>query len=292
MTALFIGHNYTDITFLTDHIPTGDEKTIGEDFSFGVGGNAVVAAFTAATMGTRTDLLTQVAPDRLGDVFLQRAAKMGIRIYPIPVKRSSASLILPNGTKRAIVRCRDTDYLLEMPSVDLNGYSVIHYDGHLGEVPLKLAKEAFEKQILTSLDGGNVREHTEEILPFTNIAVVSEDFAKTLGKNAGETLKYLANKGVGLPAITLGAEGVLFIDGGIEHHLPALPIPEEQVIDSTGAGDVFHGAYITSYLQGFGNTWEDHFKFARAASALSVQKLGAEAGIPTLEDVKKLLEKS
>jgi hypothetical protein len=56
----------------------------------------------------------------------------------------------------------------------------------------------------------------------------------------------------------------------------------ERVIDTNGAGDVFHGAYVYSYLNNPGKSWQDHFEFARAASTFKIQRLGNEAGLPTL----------
>jgi sugar/nucleoside kinase (ribokinase family) len=68
--------------------------------------------------------------------------------------------------------------------------------------------------------------------------------------------------------------------------MAALPVPDEKVVDTNGAGDVFHGAYIYSYLSDPGADWETRFRFARAASAHAVQHLGNEAKLPSLADVK------
>jgi sugar/nucleoside kinase (ribokinase family) len=67
--------------------------------------------------------------------------------------------------------------------------------------------------------------------------------------------------------------------------LPALPVPPERVIDTNGAGDVFHGAYVYSYLANPAKSWQEHFEFARAASTFKVQRLGNEAGLPTVADI-------
>jgi sugar/nucleoside kinase (ribokinase family) len=65
----------------------------------------------------------------------------------------------------------------------------------------------------------------------------------------------------------------------------ALPVPRERVIDTSGAGDVFHGAYIYSYIANPSQSWAEHFRFAEAAAAFKIQHLGNEAGLPTLADV-------
>lgn len=114
MDALFIGHSYIDVTFVTDTVPSGDEKALGKDYAFGIGGNAMVSAFAFAKLGKpeglRPNLVVPIAPDWLGDMILRKAADYGIGLFPRRVAKSSLSLVLPNGTKRAIVRCRDDDY--------------------------------------------------------------------------------------------------------------------------------------------------------------------------------------
>ena len=58
------------------------------------------------------------------------------------------------------------------------------------------------------------------------------------------------------------------------------------MLDTNGAGDVFHGAYVYSYLSNPAKSWQDHFEFARAASTYKIQRLGNEAGLPTLPDIE------
>jgi sugar/nucleoside kinase (ribokinase family) len=77
-------------------------------------------------------------------------------------------------------------------------------------------------------------------------------------------------------------------EDGIVQTQPALPVPSDRVIDTSGAGDVFHGAYIHSYLADAEKRWAAHFQFARAASAFKIQHLGNEAGLPTLAEIAAL----
>jgi sugar/nucleoside kinase (ribokinase family) len=71
--------------------------------------------------------------------------------------------------------------------------------------------------------------------------------------------------------------------------LPALDVPAASIVDTSGAGDVFHGAYVWSYLNRPELPWAEHFTFARAASAHKIQHLGNEAGLPQVEDVERVL---
>jgi sugar/nucleoside kinase (ribokinase family) len=68
--------------------------------------------------------------------------------------------------------------------------------------------------------------------------------------------------------------------------LPALPVPLQRIVDTSGAGDVFHGAYVHSYLANPAMSWDEHFRFARAAAAHKIQHLGNEAGLPGLADIE------
>lgn len=286
MHALFIGHTYIDVTFLTDHIPTGDEKHVAQDYAVSFGGNAVTAAFCCAKLGIAPDLISTVADDWLGRMFLDMAAKYAISVHARKVKESSVSFIMPNNGQRAIVRCRDDAYLHPCPNLNLNGCRALHLDGHQADAALHYARACREAGILTSLDGGAVRENTDELLRFIDVAVVSERFSEQLGLENHGTLDFLAARGCKVSAVTMGERGMLWREGARPvRHLPALAVPVGRVIDTNGAGDIFHGAYIYSYLSDPLATWEAHFTFARAASAHSVQHLGNEASLPSLADV-------
>jgi len=99
MQALFIGQTYIDVTFLADALPTGDEKAVAQDYAISFGGNAVTAAFCCAKLGLPPDLLTSVADDWLGRMFVDMAAKYGISVHHRKVRESLLSFIMPRGLK-------------------------------------------------------------------------------------------------------------------------------------------------------------------------------------------------
>jgi sugar/nucleoside kinase (ribokinase family) len=103
--ALFIGHSYIDVTFLTDHIPTGDEKYVAQDYAVSFGGNAVTAAFCCAKLSAEVDLITTHADDWLGRMFMEMAEHYSLTIHPRLVETSSLSFVMPNHGKR---RCIST----------------------------------------------------------------------------------------------------------------------------------------------------------------------------------------
>lgn len=287
MEALFIGQTYIDVTLLADEIPTGDDKAVAKDYAVSFGGNAVTAAFACAKLGIAPDLLTSLAADWLGRMFTDMAARYGVFIHPRPVKRSSLSFVIPNNGKRAILRARDDDYLHPFPTLNLGGCRLLHLDGHQADAAIAYAKACREQGILTSLDGGGLRSNTHELLEFIDVAVVAERLCEQMELTPNEMLTYLHARGCRIGAVTLGERGVVWIDEkGLKREMAALKVPRSRVIDTNGAGDIFHGAYCYSYLAQPEASWEDHFRFARAASAHSVQWLGNEASLPTLKDIE------
>jgi sugar/nucleoside kinase (ribokinase family) len=286
MHALFIGQTYIDVTFLTDRMPTGDEKHVASAFAISFGGNAVTAAFCCAKLGLIPDLLATVADDWLGRMFLDMAAKYRIPLHPRKVRTSSLSFIMPNNGKRAIVRCRDDDYLDTFPRLNLTACRALHLDGHQPNAAIYHAKAAREVGLLTSLDGGGLRSNTHELLAFIDIAIVAERLCEQMGLEPARMLDYLKRRGCRIGGVTLGERGMVWYDeAGAVRTLPALVVPPDRVVDTSGAGDVFHGAYVYSYLTDASKSWEEHFRFARAASAYKIQYLGNEAGLPTLADI-------
>ena len=283
MQALFIGQTYIDVVFITDHMPTGDEKHVASDYAVSFGGNAVTAAFCCAKLGIVPDLIATAANDWLGRMFQDMCAKYGISLHGRKVNQSSLSFIMPKDGKRAIVRCRDDEHIHPFPILNLGGCRALHVDGHQPDAAIHYAKVCREAGILTSLDGGGLRTNTHELLEFIDVAIVAERLCEQMDLTPEKMLDYLKSRGCKIGGVTMGEKGLLWYDEtGTVQVMPAMPI------DTNGAGDVFHGAYVYSYLAHPGKSWREHFDFARAASTFKIQRLGNEAGLPTLVDIAKV----
>jgi sugar/nucleoside kinase (ribokinase family) len=292
MQALFIGQTYIDVTFLADHIPEGDEKAVASEYAVSFGGNAVTAAFCCAKLSIVPDLLTSVADDWLGRMFLDMAAKYKIPVHPRRVASSSLSFIMPQGDRRAIVRCRDNAYLDAFPVLDLAGCRALHLDGHQPDAALHYARKCRAAGILTSLDGGGLRSNTHELLAYVDVAVVAERLCQQMQLSPRDMLDYLKGRGCRIGGVTSGERGMLWYDEtGAVRLMTALPVPRHAIRDTSGAGDIFHGAYLHSCLAHPERSWDEHFRFARAAAAHKIQHLGNEAGLPTLADIETVRQR-
>ena len=283
--ALFIGQAYIDVTFLSQSMPVGDEKCVADDYAFSFGGNAVSAAFCCAKLGLEAHLICNVADDWPGRMFQDMARKHHVHLHPRRVHRSSVSFVHPFRGKRAILRGRDAAYLDTFPIIDLASFGAIHLDGHQADAAIHYAKESRAHGILTSLDGGRQRANTEDLLRLTDVAVMSELFCEETALKPRGVLTYLQMQGCKVGAVTMGHDGVLWYGDGREGRLPAYFVPSEKIVDTNGAGDIFHGAYLFSYIREPQKPWEEHFRFASAAAALSIQTLGIEASLPKLAEI-------
>ncbi len=289
MQALFIGQAYIDVTMIADAMPSGDDKSVARDYAVSFGGNAVTACFACAKLGFTPDLLASLADDWLGRMFLDMAAKYQIPVHGRKVRRSSLSFILPREGKRAILRARDDDYLHPFPRLNLGECRALHLDGHQADAAIHYAKVCREKGVLTSLDGGGLRSNTHDLLGFVDIAIVAERLGEQMNLDERGMLDYLKARGCKIGGITQGERGMIWYDeSGEVKRLSSLPVPSPLVIDTSGAGDVFHGAYLASWLGAPDAPWSRHFEFARAASAFKIQHLGNEAGLPAQADVANM----
>ena len=222
-------------------------------------------------------------------MFLDMASKYQIPVHPRKVQRSSLSFILPHEGKRAILRARDDNYLHPFPILNLGGCRALHLDGHQSDAALHYAKLCRTDGILTSLDGGGLRSNTHELLGYIDVAIVAERLCEQMNLDERGMIDYLKGRGCRIGGITQGERGMLWYDEtGEVRRLPALPVPAQAIIDTSGAGDVFHGAYVASYLSDPQQGWAKHFDFARGASAFKIQHLGNEAGLPTRADIARM----
>ena len=142
------------------------------------------------------------------------------------------------------------------------------------------AQHAKDEGVLTVLDTDNPTPGIDSLLQLTDVLIVGTEFpARLTGiSDVRGALRAAAQRGPWFVGVTLGPGGALAYVRGEFHYVPAFRVP---VVDSTGAGDIFHAGSIYGLLQGWST--EDTLRFAAAAAALKCEKLGGRPGIPTLE---------
>src|SRR3989344_7527272 len=240
--ALSIGNSCYDIV-LPGPSATGNEKRSETIIARSVGGGAVTAAILCAKLGNVCDLLTTVGEDEFGPIVQKRIERYGIRLHSRMVRETSVSVFKPYAHERAMDGYRDVDFLQEFPRLEIDGCRALHLAGPQEDAALYYAKLCRQKGILTSLDGGKKRGNTDELLRHIQVAIVSRKMCEEYGydKPAG-MLAYLQWKGCMIGGGTWDEHGLFWDDqNGRNQHTPPFFLPREMGIDTTGAGDIFHG---------------------------------------------------
>lgn len=290
--VICIGHAAYDLTMGVEHHPAADEKIQADRFSFAGGGPAANAAVAVCRLGGSSAFCGYLGRDSYGEThaneFLAEGVDLSFTIrgpHPTPI---SVILAKPDGLRSVVNFKKNTpslepESLKELSEIDVN---VLLFDGHEPLISEKILKEAHSRGIPTVLDAGSVNQGTRLLAPHIDYLVGSETFAREwTGTNnafeALEVLKHLAPNVV----ITLGSDGLIWARCGETGYLSAFRV---NPIDSTGAGDAFHGAFALGLARDMG--WNELLRYASAVGALTCMKLGARAGIPDANAVRIFLD--
>ncbi|MGB2822002.1 MAG: PfkB family carbohydrate kinase, partial [Phycisphaerae bacterium] len=155
------------------------------------------------------------------------------------------------------------------------------------EAELRAAREARRLGIPVVGDLGRIDEGTRDILEQMDYAIVSEACALALtdGDDLRDACERIGSMGPRCVVVTLGERGLVYLDGDDFGQMPAFAV---DVVDTTGAGDVFHGAFCCGLIEGL--DIEANLRFASATAAMKCTRLGGRAGIPTRDEVLRFLK--
>jgi sulfofructose kinase len=288
--VLCVGIAAYDLIFSVSHHPQPDEKTKAEHLLTCGGGPAANAAVAVNRLGLQAAFCGYIGNDFYGQQILSEFNSEGVNTKWIKRGEAATSLsmilVKPNGDRTVILHRANKKYL-QPYQFDLNEIkpSVILFDGHEPHISLSLIKKAKEKKIKTILDAGSLHRGTKELIHDVDYLICSEKFAQEytgLDQELG-SLKILA---MHCPKviITLGDRGIIWKFGAKTGTHPAFPI---KAIDTTGAGDAFHGAFAAGLTQN--SSWEYLLRFASAVAALTCTRIGARIGLPRKDEVDQFL---
>ncbi|GIW40927.1 MAG: ribokinase [Candidatus Binatia bacterium] len=255
------------------------------------GGQVPTALVALRRWGLRTAYLGSFGDDEAGRISLESLRSEGVEVgIPLVRKgvRNQESIILVDAVtgQRTVLWNRPGELGLrvhELSRETVSSARLLLLDGYDSEVALEAASWARESGTLVMVDLDVPDSKTEELLRRTDLAVVSREFLERFAdtRDLRTALRRIARLGPPVAAVTLGAGGSLALAEG---HFLFVPALRERVVDSTGAGDVFHAGCAYGVLAGW--TLAETLRFANAAAALACRRLGARAGIPSLEEAK------
>lgn len=278
--------------------PLEDGKVELIDLHIQCGGPASTALVTLARLGVSTSFFGSISDDPFGIMISENLRKENVDISFLKVTTGHTSqyafigVCEATGT-RTIFWHRGTVPHLGPGDVAVERFSnarVLHVDSLMISAAAEAARQAHARGMTVVMDGGTMRKGMEELLPHVDILIASETFAAPfVGGSAGpqDILHALRALGPGQIVVTLGSRGSVGLCDDLVIKQEAFEVP---VVDTTGAGDVFHGGYIYGVLQDWG--MQECMRFAAAAAALKCTRMGAQAGIPDHESVQRLLDAS
>ncbi len=297
--AIGLGVSTLDIVTLVDHFPAGEEVQRAYDMTLQGGGPVATAIVTLARLGARCAMLDTLGDDWRGRLILDEYRREGVSTEFLHVADSCTSataciLVEKNSAARTIVYLPGTTPELSasmLPRQAIESCRILHLNGRHWQACLEAARWRQASGALTSFDGGAGRYRPEmrELLPLCQVAIVARGFAAdyTGTDDPGQASECLQRDGPQLVVITDGARGSwVRARGEPPFHQPAYRVP--RLVDTTGCGDAYHGAFLFGLLQG----WDLRrtAAFASAAAALNAQQLGGRRGLPRHDDVRAFLQ--
>ncbi|PPD35694.1 MAG: carbohydrate kinase [Methylomonas sp.] len=285
--VLCIGHASYDLVFSVPYHPSQDEKMVADNFLGCGGGPAANAAVTAARLGFKAAFAGYLGNDAWGDSHYTELQNQGIELklivrgnWPTPL---STILVKPDG-KRALINYKGNTQALAADAMDFADISpkTVLFDGHEPHISLALLAQ-LDAKTPTILDAGSLHPGTQLLMDKVSHLVCSEKFAL---QYAGDVQKALAELAALAPnvVITLGEYGLIWQRGNETGQLPA---PSVIAIDTTGAGDAFHGAFAVAMAANM--DWLEVLRYASVAGALCCTKNGARPGLPYKHELNTLL---
>lgn len=288
-----LGQASLDYITIVDGYPAEDTKLEAGGFAVAGGGPVATALAGLSRLKVKASFMGVVGDDDAGRAIIKGLEDEGVDVSGVKVRKdgeSQRAFIIVNrrsGT-RTIVWKRPRAKALAVREIDsarISGSDMLILDGLMVEASLKAAAIARGAGVPVLLDAGRVREGMMELCALSDYVVGSAEFASGLGLAPVKAVKRLSESGCRAATVTSGRKGsVTFCDG----RLIVQKGFDVDVVDTTGAGDVFHGGYAYGVLMGW--PIEKTVEFASAFAAIKCMSIGGRAGIPTLASTARFIK--
>lgn len=286
-----IGHAELHHLAVVDRYPDLESRVELAGFSIQGGGTVATALAALAGMNVKTSFLGKLSDDSFGDFILRGLTGLGVDISRVIRQAGRLSpysfIIIERESQRRTVFHTDGNMdPLAPEELDLHCLQqarILIVDGHLMEVQIHAAEEAKRHEVTVVLDAGGITEGMGELVALSDVLIASERYASEVAPRGEieDCLIELHRMGPRIVVVTMGEEGSIGLEGEKLVRQPPLQV---NVVDTTGAGDVYLGGYCYGLLQGW--PLERCMQIAAATSGLSCRELGSRAGLPDLDEVE------
>jgi sulfofructose kinase len=260
------------------------------------GGQTATALATCAALGLRAKFAGVLGSDENGARIRAELVRRGIDVTDAVVhdgrNQFAAILVDERSGERIVLWSRDEGLALEPDELStalLASARIVHVDDVDQEGAIRAARRARTSGAIVTSDIDRVTDRTEELVGAVSIPILAEHVppALTGEKDMERALRKLRRQHDTMLCVTLGRSGAMILDGDTLHHEPAFHV---DAVDTTGAGDVFRGAFMHGLLRR--ESPENLLRFANAAAAVSCTRAGAIDAVPALADVSGMLSRN
>ena len=289
--ALGIGLNATDTLVLVPHFPAYAGKVRLERELISPGGQVASAMVACAKLGLRSSYIGTVGDDERGRIQLESLRAAGVEMSSVEVYSNCATqtayILVDQATgERTVIWRRDDCLALpadQITEAKISETRLLHIDAHDMPAIAKAASIARRLGIPVTLDVDTIHPGVETVLPHVDYLIASTEFPLqwTGDRDPFRALELMQGEyGMHVAAMTLGPHGALARCQSRFYYSPGFVV---NCVDTTGAGDVFHGAFCYAVIEKM--PLLDSLEFANAMAALNCTALGARGGIATLPEV-------
>jgi sugar/nucleoside kinase (ribokinase family) len=290
-----VGLNATDTLLLVPHFPPYGGKVPFKQEVVSPGGQVASAMAVCSRLGLRAKYIGTVGDDEAGRIQMASLRAESMDVEDVEVRANcpnqQAYIVIDQSTGERTILWRRDDCLridpARMTREKIACARLLHVDGHDTPAVARAAKIAHEHGIPVSVDVDRIYPGFGEVLALTDFLVSSTEFPE---KWTGEADPFRALEkiqreyGMRVAAMTLGADGALARADGSFFYSPGFVV---QCADTTGAGDVFHGAFCYAVLAGM--ELRESLEFSNAMAALNCTRLGARGGIALERDARAVM---
>jgi sugar/nucleoside kinase (ribokinase family) len=289
-----LGSNALDLLGVIDGHPEPDTKAPLREFEVQGGGMIATALVACARLGLRARYVGKFGDDYWARLGRRLLARDGVDVrYALRARGSAGhvSMMLIDartGNRTGFYR-RPPAYAIRPEELDravITSGKLLHVDGVDPRAAAQAIRWARETGMRVTMDGERVVDGIDEVWPTVDLLVGNPRFVGQVTGYGGleDGLRALAARGPARVAVTCGPDGAIGLEAGRVVRAPGFPVP---VVDTNGAGDVFHGACTVGELRGWPLQWT--LTLASAVAAMKCRTLGGRRGIPWLAEVGSFL---
>lgn len=285
--VVIVGSINVDMVFTSDIRPKAGETVLGNAFSIIPGGKGANQAVAAAKLGAKTYMIGCVGNDSNGEFSLRNLQNMNVNTEGVKIIDD-----IPTGVANIVVADNDNSIIVisganfevNKEIIENNKSLILSADIVLLqlEIPMNIVEYIIEicskHNVKVLLNPAPAAKLSNTVIENATYITPNEHELKIIfnNNNTDEILKSYPNKLI----VTLGSKGVKYFDG---NEIKQIPSNKVDVVDTTGAGDTFCGGLAAALVRG--DNLEDAIIFANKAASFTVTKLGAQSGMPTLNQL-------